>query len=371
MRPLSPDDVVPRLRSDVLIADAPAGMGGELVDVKFNGGHVLQLHAFELSLARMLDGRRRAQEVVDRAVQLGLPLGIPALDGFIRELEEAKLVHRGPGGGSPWQARNAWRPTERTLFQSALRAARQGNTAGARAAIDQLLITAPGNAEARQLRATLTDESARGFRDAYLRSERSWLSDSTPTRAEIKAVRPSFGPMAVLGALALALLVGFFVPFPRAVNVPVTLKPVAVVDVAAPHDAEVQAVAVAEGQRVHAGDVLYTDAKGPVNAPISGVVSGVLVSKGKPTQRGQQAVTVEDQSKLLMTVRVIGAGSSFVRPGQTATLSLGDRSIKTVLHDVRAGEAHAVVENPNGDVAPGAAAADIDLPPASLFQRLR
>ena len=37
MRPLSPDAVVPRFRSDILIADAPAGMGGELVDVKSNG----------------------------------------------------------------------------------------------------------------------------------------------------------------------------------------------------------------------------------------------------------------------------------------------------------------------------------------------
>jgi biotin carboxyl carrier protein len=359
------------LRSDILIADAPAGMGGELVELKSTGGQILRLHAFELSLARMLDGRRRAQDVVDRAVQLGLPLGLPALDGFIRELEEAKLVHHGSGGSSPWQARHAWRPTERTLFQAALRAARQGKTNEARQALDQLLVTSPSNADARQLRAALNDEGARGFRDAYLRSERAWLSDSTPSRAEMKAIRPSFGPMAVLAALALSLLIGFFVPFPRAVNVPATLKPVATVDVAAPHDANVESVVVSEGQHVREGDVLYTDAKGAVHTPITGVVSSVLVFSGKATQRGQQTVTVEDRSKMLMTVRIVGSGSSAVKPGQTATLSLGDKSLKTVLHDVHAGEAHAVVEDPNGELAPGAAAADIDVPAASLFQRLR
>src|SRR5947199_188845 len=135
MRPLSPEDVVPRLRSDVVIAEAPVGMGGELVDVKPGGGEVMHLHAFELSLARMLDGRRRAQDVVDRAVQLGLPLVLPALDGFIRELEDHELVVHGAGGSSPWQQRAAWRPTERTLFQAALRAARQGNTLEARRAL--------------------------------------------------------------------------------------------------------------------------------------------------------------------------------------------------------------------------------------------
>src|SRR5581483_2335811 len=165
MRPLSPDDVVPRLRSDVVIADAPAGMGGELVDIKPNGGEVMHLHAFELSLARMLDGRRRAQEVVDRAVQLGLPLGLPSLDGFIRELEDHSLVARGPNGASPWQERAAWSPTERVLFQAALRSARQGRVIEARRALDQLLASAPRNAEARMLRASLDEQSTRDFRD--------------------------------------------------------------------------------------------------------------------------------------------------------------------------------------------------------------
>jgi len=371
MRPLSPDDVVPRLRGDVLIADAPAGMGGELVDIKPNGGDVMHLHAFELSLARMLDGRRRAQEVVDRAVQLGLPLGLPSLDGFIRELEDRSLVARGPGGASPWQVRATWSAAERALFQAALKSARQGQVIEARRALDQLLLTSPRNADARMLRASLDEQSTRAFRDAFLASERAWLQDSAPTRAELKAVRPSFGPLAVLLALAGSLLVGFFVPFPRVVNAPAVLKPAAVIDVEAPRNAEVRSVAVAEHQRVEGGDVLYTDTRGEVHAPFAGTVTDVRVSKGQPTQLGQTAVTIEDQSRLNMVVRLTGSGASAVRAGQTATLTLGDKSVKATLDSVHGSEAHAFIDNRNGEVEPGNATADIEVAPASLYQRLR
>jgi hypothetical protein len=321
MRPLSPDDVVPRLRSDVVIAEAPAGMGGELVDIKPHGGDVLHLHAFELSLARMLDGRRRAQEVIDRAVQLGLPIGLPGLRGFIRELEEHRLVAIGGGGPSPWQERTAWRASERALFQAALRAARQGQVSEARRALNQLLVTAPRNSEARTLRSVLGDRSARAFQDAFLSSERAWLHDASPSRAELRAVRRSFLPLVVLGALACGLLIALFVPFPRVVNAPATLAPVATVEVTAPRDAEVISVSVSEGQRVSGGDVLYNDTRGPVHAPFTGVVTNLMVAVGRPTVKGQHAAVIEDQSRLVMTVRPTGSGAGVVRAGQTASLT--------------------------------------------------
>jgi hypothetical protein len=50
---------------------------------------------------------------------------------------------------------------------------------------------------------------------------------------------------------------------------------------------------------------------------------------------------------------------------------LGDRSVRTRLETVQGGEARAVVDNAKGEVEPGIATADIDVPPASLWQRLR
>jgi hypothetical protein len=298
-------------------------------------------------------------------------MGLPSLDGFIRDLEEHDLVSHGVNGPSPWQQRTAWRPAERTLFVLALRNARQGNTGDARRALEQLLGTAPGNHEARALKASLDERNTRAFQDAFLASERAWLHDTAPSRAELQAVRPSFGPLIVLAGLALSLLVGFFVPFPRTVNAPATLAPIATVEVTAPHEGTVQSVAVSEGQRVQGGDVLYTDARGPVHAPISGVVANLLVANGQPTVLGQRAVVIEDHSRLQLTVRLTGTGSSAVQVGQTATLTSGDHRLKTRLDALGNGEAKAIIDNRSGDVEPGVATVDIDVPAASLFQRLR
>jgi len=146
------------------------------------------------------------------------------------------------------------------------------------------------------------------FRDAYLSSERAWLQDASPSRAELKAVRAVVRvPMGILAALALSLVVGFFVPFPRVVNAPATLKPTAVVAVAAP--ARRGPWSRSRWSRVSAcrAATCCTPMRGGrLHAPISGVVSNVLVSVGRPTQRGQHAATVEDQSRLMMTVRLTG-----------------------------------------------------------------
>jgi hypothetical protein len=122
---------------------------------------------------------------------------------------------------------------------------------------------------------------------------------------------------------------------------------------------------------VAGGDVLYTDDKGPVHAPSGGVVSNLMVTVGRPTVKGQRAALIEDQSRLVMTARPTGSGASSVRVGQTASLTLGDKSLKAKLETVEGGEARAVVDNAHGDVEPGIATADIDVPPASLWQRLR
>ena len=77
MPTLHPEARVPRLRRDLTIYDAPAGTGEGRVKVESPAsGAIIELRGFELSIARMLNGTRTVNEVVQAAGQIGLPITV-------------------------------------------------------------------------------------------------------------------------------------------------------------------------------------------------------------------------------------------------------------------------------------------------------
>src|SRR5687767_14303229 len=84
---LAPEDVVPAFRADLKLADPVQGAGEKLVTVADpQSGKSMAFRGFELSIARMLNGRRTAGEVVDAAAAIGLPISIEGLSGFVKKL---------------------------------------------------------------------------------------------------------------------------------------------------------------------------------------------------------------------------------------------------------------------------------------------
>ena len=69
--PMGPSDSVPIFRTDLKI-DKGANAGLFEVTDPVSGRH-FTLYEFELSIARMLDGRRHASDVIENGVRLGIP----------------------------------------------------------------------------------------------------------------------------------------------------------------------------------------------------------------------------------------------------------------------------------------------------------
>ena len=81
---LSLSDVVPVLRADLKIGEPMPGRGESEIRVEHPvTAKVLMLKGFEVSLARMLNGRRTAEEVLSSASQIGLPLSLDSFNGFL------------------------------------------------------------------------------------------------------------------------------------------------------------------------------------------------------------------------------------------------------------------------------------------------
>ena len=151
---IAPNDVVPALRHNLAFSHSPPGLGTGFVSVKnVDSGEEYMLRGFEYSLARMLDGHRTAAEVVDAADQVGLPVTLSDLDGFVKKLSDRHLVQ--PSGEpiaddelSPWQQRREWDPKRREQFRTALREGRAGNLNRALLSLDILLNDHPETPEA-------------------------------------------------------------------------------------------------------------------------------------------------------------------------------------------------------------------------------
>ena len=150
-----PGDRVPALRGDLVIARlVPSGEVLEVFEPQRERG--FSLMDFEVSLARLLDGKRTAAELIEKAAALGIPVTLQTLRSFLQQLRAYNFIDpRLREGASTWPRRAAWTPQIREPYQRALRALRAGQPTDAREAIDAVFQADPGNLEASTLKLRL------------------------------------------------------------------------------------------------------------------------------------------------------------------------------------------------------------------------
>ncbi len=283
------DEVVPVLRADLKIGEPTPGRGETTVAVADPAtGREVTVRGFEVSIMRMLNGRRTAEEVLSAASQIGLPLTLESLGVFIRRLRKEGFL--GEAGTSPqnlltWEPRNEWSEEIRRLYQEALREARADRLVAAKSRLDTLLARAPGTKEAQQLLHWVMERlrpeggpKTPLFKDVYGEVEKGWFEEGERQSqlnesATVAAVeggeastapqRPPVGAIAIGGVLLL-LLVLVLVPFPRTVKAKVSLLPLAQADVKAPHAGVLKDVP-SLGQSVQKGQVLAHFDSAPVD----------------------------------------------------------------------------------------------------------
>jgi multidrug resistance efflux pump len=187
---LTPEDVVPAFRPDLKLADPVQGAGEKLVTVADPvSGKSMAFRGFELSIARMLNGQRTANEVIDAAAQIGLPISLEGLSGFVKKLRTLGFLSHPLDAPvkeqTTWGERREWSDEIRARYQVALREARSDDLLSAKQHLDALLSDAPDLKEARDLRAWV-DERLRApaagkrlptFTDVFSVVERTWFEE--------------------------------------------------------------------------------------------------------------------------------------------------------------------------------------------------
>jgi len=155
--PLSRQDTVPNLREDLVVARGDAPGQFEVKDPR--GGGTLVLYDVELSVARMLDGRRRVSELLENAERLGIPVDVDGLSRFVRTLERQRFLGpRGSAAGTAGRsrpARKVWDARTRERFQAGMKLVRTGRPDQAVPVFQQLLAADPANAEAQEMLALI------------------------------------------------------------------------------------------------------------------------------------------------------------------------------------------------------------------------
>ncbi len=156
---VDPKDLIPRLLGDRVpglrtqVQLQPSLQSAGLYDACVRGSdRTFKLYDFEVSIARMLNGRRTASELIEAAGRIGIPVSLDSLGKFIRQLHAYGFV--APPGAppgeeeGPWTPRSEWKPEVRELFQSALRTFRMDRAAEAREYLEALLQIEPEVPEA-------------------------------------------------------------------------------------------------------------------------------------------------------------------------------------------------------------------------------
>ena len=153
--PLGSGDTVPLFRSDLRVARGASPALFEVSDPA--SGRSFTLYEFELALARMLDGRRKASELVASGGRLGVPVDLPGLDKFVRQLwHYGFLAPSGPdapaqNGAAQGSAREEWDEATRTLYETGLRLVRAGRAADAASYFEAMLDAHPACVEATEM----------------------------------------------------------------------------------------------------------------------------------------------------------------------------------------------------------------------------
>jgi hypothetical protein len=156
-------NIVPVFRSDLQMVRNASG-GFDVSDPI--SGRAYALNAFEVSLARMLNGRRTVGDIIEASARLGIPANIESLQQFIGSLEQCGFL----GATRPltedaatptpapapddlqWAApRGQWPSGVRNLFQNGIRLLRMGKPAEAAGYFEALLQEDSNNVEAREL----------------------------------------------------------------------------------------------------------------------------------------------------------------------------------------------------------------------------
>jgi biotin carboxyl carrier protein len=144
-------DIVPEFRRDLQIQRVAGGV--QVVDPVTGTGH--SLNEYEVSLARMLNGKRPVFEVIEASERLGIPINVESLQKFIGKLEMQGLLQPPESIDSAidkaWPSRGQWESNVRTLFQSGIRFLRQGKHEEAIGYFEALLAEDPDNVEAKEL----------------------------------------------------------------------------------------------------------------------------------------------------------------------------------------------------------------------------
>lgn len=146
------EDKVPRIRGDLLIVQAPRSRSVfHVADPKSN--RAFGLFDTEVSVARMLDGKRKVKDVIENAAKLGVEVSIDSLQHFISHLKSYRFIDQGMREGeSTWPARQQWTEEERQLYQASMKSLREGHFAEALSFAESLEAASSSKDEARLLR---------------------------------------------------------------------------------------------------------------------------------------------------------------------------------------------------------------------------
>jgi hypothetical protein len=150
-RELHPNDRVPAFRADLKLSGRAANGVFQVSDP--TTGKSFALYDFEVSLARMLNGQRTFQELIEAGARLGVPTNADTLRSFIRQLDTYGFLADQPSeaGGSTWARREEWDPQTRQLFSSGMRLLWQGKPVEAARYFEAILELDPKHAESREM----------------------------------------------------------------------------------------------------------------------------------------------------------------------------------------------------------------------------
>ena len=158
------NDVVPTLRGDLIIAKLESSRGTlEVKDPLTERSFTL--YDFEVSIARMLDGKRTVADVLAASNRLGIPVTLVTLKTFLQQLRAYQFIDlkAGGAGDTTWPKRQQWTVGVRELYQSALRLMRARKFDEARGYADALVEADPSNADGIALRHRIIAEAAGSF----------------------------------------------------------------------------------------------------------------------------------------------------------------------------------------------------------------
>jgi biotin carboxyl carrier protein len=251
----------PRLREGL----EPRERGGLVHVASPTTGREHALREEEWQLALHLDGRRTLRQLHRRARRLGVPATPETLESFIRELAARGLLE---GGQPPPFALRGWPEEKQRRVQEALAALKDARFGEARELLEQELRRSPGCEE---LQAML-EGVRRAEVDASSEQDEQWaLAEAVRAAGEglmlptPLAVHPGPGPARdarparrwiVAAGAAVALIAAFIVPLPDSVSGECALAPAHLEVVRATVPGRLERVLVADGARVHRGDLL-------------------------------------------------------------------------------------------------------------------